>query len=238
MKANEVDDTATYPSLCFRIDRIVGTTTFEHIKCEFGNKATDHSIAPEDVSADIDKGAGNAVKPLAEAYAGLKVDVDETKASIQNLVTDKDGKSLLTQTSNGWTFNMSPVLEDIQEAAKAANEAGNNANNAQNTANIANELAKKLETKTAYIDINTDDKNNPYMLLGSTESPFQVRISNQKISFIDQGTEVAYINNRRIYITDATVKNEIQIGEPTETSPGNWMFKKRENGNLGLEWID
>ena len=48
-----VNSSALYTGLRIRIDNIEGTTTVSNVKCEFGNKATDWTAAPEDMETVI-----------------------------------------------------------------------------------------------------------------------------------------------------------------------------------------
>lgn len=50
------------------------------------------------------------------------------------------------------------------------------------------------------------------LVIGKSTSPFQVRLSNEKLSFIENGKEVAYMTGNTLYITSATVLTSIQLG--------------------------
>ena len=62
---------------------------------------------------------------------------------------------------------------------------------------------------------------------------FKVRITNTAINFLENDVVVAYINNQSLYTEKIVVKNELQIGE----GPG-FVWKVRENGNMGLIYIE
>ena len=65
--------------------------------------------------------------------------------------------------------------------------------------------------------------------LGQSNSKFTLTITNERISFKDNGAEVAYISNSTLYITDANITNSLKIGK--------YAFVPRANGNLSLKWI-
>ena len=65
------------------------------------------------------------------------------------------------------------------------------------------------------------------------ETVFKVRITNKAINFLENDVVVAYINNQSLYTEKIVVKNELQIGE----GPG-FVWKVRENGNMGLIYIE
>ena len=66
------------------------------------------------------------------------------------------------------------------------------------------------------------------MELGKADSPFKSMLTNEKLSFTQNSTEIAYISNRCLYVTDVEVLNRLRIG--------NWEFTPRSNGNLSFIW--
>ena len=67
------------------------------------------------------------------------------------------------------------------------------------------------------------------ILIGIEGNPLTLRMQNDRISFLENGNEVAYISNRRLYITDAEVITSLTIG--------NFAFLPRNNGNLSFRKI-
>lgn len=65
--------------------------------------------------------------------------------------------------------------------------------------------------------------------IGENISNFALIISNKKISFQDNGMEVAYISNSQLVIMDAKIKNSIAIGK--------FHFVPRTNGNMSIKYI-
>lgn len=49
--------------------------------------------------------------------------------------------------------------------------------------------------------------------LGVQGSPFLAKLGNTQLSFIQNGVEIAYISNNKLYITEAQVKNRLLMGE-------------------------
>mgnify|MGYP003290395510 CR=1 FL=1 len=62
------------------------------------------------------------------------------------------------------------------------------------------------------------------------EDDFKVVISNEKVSFLQNEVEVAYLSNNKLYITDAHITGSLRIG--------NYLIQQRSNGNLGIRWVD
>lgn len=69
--------------------------------------------------------------------------------------------------------------------------------------------------------------------LGDQDNDLKCIISNEKISFTQNGTEVAYISNNKLYITSAEVLDRFTVGNP---SSGYFDWVPRANGNLGMKW--
>ena len=69
--------------------------------------------------------------------------------------------------------------------------------------------------------------------LGDRSSDLQCMITNQKISFTQNGAEVAYISNNKLYITTAEVLSRFTVGNPVS---GYFDWIPRANGNLGMKW--
>ena len=71
------------------------------------------------------------------------------------------------------------------------------------------------------------------IILGDRNNDLQCIITNTKISFEQNGTEVAYISNNKLYITSAEVLDRFTVGNP---SSGYFDWIPRANGNLGMKW--
>ena len=69
--------------------------------------------------------------------------------------------------------------------------------------------------------------------LGKIGNSFVAKLSNEKLAFLQDGVEIAYISNNKLYITDAEIKNMLTVGNP---SNGYFDFIPRQNGNLSLKW--
>ena len=70
---------------------------------------------------------------------------------------------------------------------------------------------------------------NGVIILGEEGNPFSVELSNTRLSFKQDGTEIAYVSNNQLYITNAEVLTNIKIG--------NFEFKPRNNGSLSFRKV-
>lgn len=208
----------------FSMIRVLGenshaTLSIKNIKVEIGDKSTDWSPSPEDmVSSD----------QLSETRTQL----DILEKTISSLVVDENGSSLMTQTGDGWTFNIGGITDKINKAVDSLNTLENNVNEVENLTNNVKDLVDDVTKKTAYITLATDGSGNPCIELGKEGNPFKVRITNTAIDFIDNGNVIAYVNNQSMYIESAVIKNELKIGDGA-----GYIWRRRSNGNLGLRFV-
>ena len=62
--------------------------------------------------------------------------------------------------------------------------------------------------------------------IGKSNSGFDVRIDNEKLSFRENGQEIAYVSNSQLFITAAEITQSLTIG--------NYRFSRMEDGSLAL----
>lgn len=213
-------------------------STITKIKLEKGTKATDWTPAPEDVEEDIDnaQSAADDAKDKAdsteERVTASESKIEQLSDSISTMVTDKNGNSLMTQTGNGWTFNMGAIEDTLDDAKQTLKDLEGDMGVVDSTLSQLESLTNDLGKKTAYINMTTDDSGSPCLELGKSDSAFKVRISNTSVDFIEGSVRIAYISNRALYIERAIIKNEFQIGDN-----GGFIFRKRSSGNMGIRWV-
>ena len=71
--------------------------------------------------------------------------------------------------------------------------------------------------------------SNGNIILGEVGNNLMLKISSNKISFLQNSIEVAYMTNNKLYITDGEFLNSLQLG--------NFAFYPRSNGNLSFKKI-
>ena len=67
------------------------------------------------------------------------------------------------------------------------------------------------------------------ILLGEVGNELELQISKDRISFLQDGAEVAYFSNRKLYVTDAQILHSLQLG--------SFAFMPRSNGNLSFKKV-
>lgn len=192
----------------------------------------------EDLNTDVEnaQNAADAAQTTADSNeARLTVSestIEQLSNSISMLITDENGSSMMTQTSDGWTFNISDIEKTIDNTANELNNLSGSVDEIGNTITNLNDLVNDISEKTAYIIMTTDEEGNPCIELGKEDNDFKVRITNTSVDFLEGSSKIAYVNNRSLYIERSIIKDELQIGEGT-----GFIWKRRTNGNMGLRWI-
>ena len=198
----------------------------ENLRTAFTNET---SISAEDLNAansEIDNlKAYNASFTYSSSpgsiYSGVKSSVDNTT---KGAYLDSDGKF-----SFGDSDNFIKFYEDQNGAYKLEISADSIlfGSNKKSVENIEEDIDNVLE-KTEYISVGTDYNGKPYIELGEGDSDFKVKITNEEIQFNDGPITPAYISNQKLMIEKAQVDNELRFG--------NFVWKERKNGNMGLTW--
>lgn len=184
----------------------------------------------ETMLTDVQTSADNAQSTADET--GSRVTAAETLLqlladSISMLVTDGNGESLMTQTENGWTFSTGQIQDTIDTTSENLDALTNTVGDVSSTVGILQQAVDDLGILSEYVKITTYE-DEPCIELGETDSDFKLLITNTRIMFMEGTGVPAYINNQSLYIKKAVVEEELQQGE--------FIWKARSNGNLGLIW--
>ena len=101
------------------------------------------------------------------------------------------------------------------------------------TATKQTEYATKIDTVTSHLDFTQSGFVEIYATTNGTKGRFSTQITDKKLAFKDNGEEVAYISNQEMYITKATITDQMQIGnfiiKPSGTAKGGIMFIHIDN---------
>ena len=152
--------------------------------------------------------------------------MDTVNNSIQNQINDAIQivqSTLLEQTSEKFTmwFEQTGLQKDIVDLKNAVGE---------NSGNI--------EDIKAYISYGTVKQGepyagSPYIELGKENSQTKLMILENRIRFLTNGEETAYISNNQLYINENTVLTKQTIGND---NVGKWITDIDSNGNLNTYW--
>lgn len=210
----------------------VGTYYIYHPQLERGMVATDWAESPLDTAGKIKDAKDAADKANADLKAYVKIFND----TIQNLVTNAEGASLMTQTPDGgWTFCTADTEAEVKKVSELLDKFTGE------TSDALAKLQEQVENNNlaSYVIINDDDPMNPYIELGTvvkdevTNEPidgeFKLRITNKSIMFMQNNESVAYIDNQQLYIEKAVIKQELAVG-------GFVLKQHGGRNNVGFLW--
>ena len=209
-----------------------GSYTISRIKLELGDVATDWSPSPRDVATNEDvTNVSDSVDTIGEDLLNAQASIELLQNSISSLVVDENGESLMTQTDEGFRFDISSITNTLNDATTSISEIEGDVGQLDSLVENINSTTKEISEKTAYITITQDDSGNPQLELGKADDPFKVRITNTAMEFVENNDVIAYITNKKLFIETGVFVNELQIGDTV-----GFIWKRRSNGNMGLRW--
>lgn len=208
-------------SVTFKLNS-AGTLYLANIKLEKGNKATDWTPAPEDLIKSITE-ANTAIEKTDEKIS-MKASVDSV-TEISNRANEIEGmlseakttiarheESIQMLTSDEFTVKFTNVVQQITS------------------------VDRKFEQYKEKMDNWLRFDKNGNLIIGSTRVPgqpaYEIMISKNRISFLLNDVEVAYISDDEMHINKSTVMESITIGRENQ----KFIWEMRGNGNLGLVW--
>lgn len=199
-----------------------------NIMLEEASKPSNWSLAPEDLpTVDNVDAAQSAAEAAEERAASAEALIQLISESIAMLVTDGNGQSLMTQTDDGWTFSTGDIQDKINAASQNLDNLTNEVGGINSAVGILQQAVNDLGILSEYVKITTYE-GEPCIELGETDSDFKLLITNTRIMYMEGTGVPAYISNQSMYIKKAVVEQELQQGE--------FIWKARSNGNLGLIW--
>lgn len=193
-----------------------GTVSVKWEKLEEGNKATDWTIAPEDIEESINIERTERQSAIETKANEITSKVSETYVSNSAFEHyQKDMSTQFTQTKKDFTWSINQSVTDAK-----------------------NEMSGQIDSVNGRVDglKKTTDNVNNYMsfdndglTLGKSDSAFKTKITNQEWSIQKNGAKVTYINDQTMYITDGQFTQSLKIG--------NFGFVPRANGSLDFKKI-
>lgn len=98
-------------------------------------------------------------------------------------------------------------------------------NNADEALSTANANATELDNLTGYIVA-----DNGVLALGKVGNEFTAELDNTRLAFKQGDTAVAYLSNSRLYITEAEILTNLQIG--------HYQWITDSTGRMSLKWVN
>ena len=176
------------------------------------------------VSESIEALENQTVGGLDTVYAHVEDQITEVRkdmtSSIEVLTNSVNSNvSEITTIKAGMTTMEQTLSSNINQTASSIT-----ASVTSQIKTVSDNLESFESTVTSYMEF-TDSG----LELGKSNSKFKTVLTNEKLSFQQDGTDVAYISNKEMNITDASVTNQLKIGK--------FAFVPRSNGNTSIKWI-
>ncbi len=156
-------------------------------------------------------------------------DITVAKDSITSTVSQTYAtQSLVQQTSQEWGVKLNQLSTATDNAIADVNKALDTQSDALTT--TSDKIDDEITRRQAYMNFTQDDNGNPLLELGASQNTNKVDITNEKVSFQSEGSEVAYISNKELHINNATIVQKLVIGNRIGFIP-------RADGHLTLTRI-
>ena len=160
--------------------------------------------------------------------------IEQLSNSIVTMVTDENGKSVMQQTSTGWTFNISGMEEMVSDTSAnvgSLQDRVDGIDGENGSISVLQNEVNQLKSDTEYVRMGTIDSEygdgvEPCLELGEGDTEFGLKITNTRMIFEDSTGDPTRISKDGLYTNTLTVGNEIR--------QGSWVWAERANGNYGL----
>lgn len=189
------------------------TARLKNVKLERGNKATDWTPAPEDYLT-----SDETTDKITELRQEVNSNIEQTGEAIKSSVYEKvylkdDVDTLLSsvnteveQTKTSWQVTFNQLVKQLNDYSDGSDAA-------------FDEIRKYIRFEDGNI------------LLGNSSSPLILRIRNDRIQFLQNGYEVAYISDQRMYNTTCEIINQLRIADSA------WTVETNRNGDTIVSLI-
>lgn len=186
-------------------DASPGTSTIHWFKLERGSMPTDYTAAPEDSDEALETKLASVRAQISTEADSIRSEVKATYALASDMtrITQQVG-TLSEQTESNYTWAVTRINQ-MQQDMETAQEA----------------TEEQLAVFRTYMTFDEDG-----LVIGKTGNPFTFRVVNDRLAFYMNDTEVAYLSNNKLYVTQAEILSKLIIGK--------FAFEPQSNGNLSL----
>ena len=191
-----------------------------------GFKSTIESIGTDSKSASVsDSGFKSQIEALKQNIHNFVIDLEQTKSEIIRIDGDTTNISTLLQTAESLSSRITEIEGNLEKSSSWEQTAEGLSLNIETIQkgleNTDKTVAENQNKLLSYFDFKADG-----LIIGTNSSNVKLRLGNDKIQFLKDGAEVAYLSDGKLYVTDAHFLNSLVLG--------NFEFVPRSNGNLSL----
>ena len=204
----------------FADEALVGAITAANIDVSslFAAEAFIAQLNAVDISGNeslrlvVDAAKDEALDATGEAVAQIALTAEQIRSEVKRDYATNDQVSqmnetlstLAEQSENNFTWTVTKVNEIIEDAA--AND------------NLTREQLNLIHT---YMRFGEDG-----LTIGKAGNPLTFRVVNDRLAFYMNDTEVAYLSDNKLYVTQAEILARLQIGK--------FAYEPQPNGNLSV----
>ena len=204
----------------FADEALVGAITAANIDVSslFAAEAFISQLNAVDISGNeslrlvVDAAKDEALDATGEAVAQIALTAEQIRSEVKRDYATADQVSqmnetlstLAEQSENNFTWTVTKVNEIIEDAA--AND------------NLTREQLNLIHT---YMRFGEDG-----LTIGKAGNPLTFRVANDRLAFYMNDTEVAYLSDNKLYVTQAEILARLQIGK--------FAYEPQPNGNLSV----
>lgn len=204
----------------FADEALVGAITAANIDVSslFAAEAFISQLNAVDISGNeslrlvVDAAKDEALDATGEAVAQIALTAEQIRSEVKRDYATSDQMSQVTenlstlaeQSENNFTWTVTKVNEIIEDAA--VND------------NLTREQLNLIHT---YMRFGEDG-----LTIGKAGNPLTFRVVNDRLAFYMNDTEVAYLSDNKLYVTQAEILARLQIGK--------FAYEPQPNGNLSV----
>lgn len=204
----------------FADEALIGAITAANINVSslFASEAFIAQLNAVDISGNeslrlvVDSAKDEALDAVGAASAQIALTAEEIRSEVKRdyATTDQVGQmqetlsTLAEQSETNFTWTVAKVNEILADAA-ASQEATD----------------EQLALIQTYMRFGEDG-----LTIGKAGNPLTFRVVNDRLAFYMNNTEVAYLSNNKLYVTQAEILTRLQIGK--------FAYEPQTNGNLSV----
>lgn len=181
------------------------------LKLQKGQERTGYTMKPEEVRSYYDQ--------YLEAMGG----------------NNEDLKNLIIQVANVDGTIANYTKEEFEKYMEQLEALNNNFVSLQSLYTSLQTTVNGLSPWESYYKLDVGDDNKVSLIIGDKTSniDLKMKLTSEKLSFLDADNEVAYISNKKLFINFAEIVQQLRIGSGSST--GYLVFKHMNDG-LGVTW--
>lgn len=194
----------------------------ENVKFSVGTLTEEQTALRQEVEAD----ALNLEEYKKTARSELSVQSDAIISQVENVyATKNETEQLEGRIESRIVQNATDITESFNQRFQQSTE---------NIGEVQASFSQYVSELEVYIRRGELSEGVYGIEIGRTDSNIKARFTNDRLSFYRGTTEIAYISDNSLYITDAHVLDYLKIGNSEQ---GYFMFDSTDNG-LEVRWID